>query len=177
MKCDICNENDAEIFMQQLILGQRGEIHLCRECAHERGISINGDRLEFSLAGFIAGLRAKALEMQQANDTRVCPVCGRSLFQIKKDRACGCPECYAAFSTEIKQLMESSGITGQYSGSYPLRLGQVHAVLSDRMTIRTKLEESVAKEDYEKAAFYRDRLRALETSAVAAADETGGSGQ
>jgi protein-arginine kinase activator protein McsA len=78
MKCDICNENDAEIFMQQVLMGQRGEIHLCRECAHERGISIEGDRLEFSLAGFIAGLKAKALGAQQASDTRVCPVCGRS---------------------------------------------------------------------------------------------------
>jgi protein arginine kinase activator len=63
--------------------------------------------------------------------------------------------------------MEISGITGQYSGSYPLRLGQVRSVLSDRMSIRTKLEESVAKEDYERAAMYRDRLRALEGCAVA----------
>jgi protein arginine kinase activator len=162
MKCDICQDQDAEIFMRQVILNIQTELHLCPDCAHERGIRVNGDKLEFSLAGFIEALKAKALYFQSAGDNRVCPVCGQSLMEIQKSRVAGCPECYATFAPEIKKLMETSGVTGQYAGSFPTQLGQFHSTLTDRMTIRAKLEESVAKEDYEKAALYRDRLRSLE---------------
>ncbi|MDR3284367.1 MAG: UvrB/UvrC motif-containing protein [Treponema sp.] len=171
MKCDICNDRDAEIFMRQVILNTQKEIHLCPECAHERGINVKGDKLEFSLSSFIEALKAKALYFQPALDNRVCPVCGKSLFQIQKDRVAGCPECYAVFAPEIRKLMENAGIMGQYSGSFPDRLGQFRSALTDRMSIRTKLEESVAKEDYEKAALYRDRLRSLERCAAVAGDE------
>ena len=49
--------------------------------------------------------------------------------------------------------------------AYPL--AQAVSALTDRIWLRTKLEESVANEDYEKAALYRDRLKALEKCAVA----------
>jgi protein arginine kinase activator len=91
--------------------------------------------------------------------------------QIKREFACGCPECYAVFNNEIKALMEGAGIKGAYRGDYPLRLEQAHSVLTDRVDIRTKLEESIAKEEYEKAAFYRDRLKALDASTVASIDD------
>ena len=39
--------------------------------------------------------------------------------------------------------------------------------MTDRAVIREKLEEAVKSEDYEKAAFYRDYLHAIEKKAVA----------
>ena len=42
--------------------------------------------------------------------------------------------------------------------------------MTDRAVVREKLDEAVRREDYEKAAFYRDYLRAIEKKSVAAAD-------
>ena len=41
-----------------------------------------------------------------------------------------------------------------------------NSVLVDRMQLKKKLEQSVAQEEYEKAALYRDRLKALDKCAV-----------
>lgn len=41
------------------------------------------------------------------------------------------------------------------------------SVLTDRILLQSKLEESIEKEDYEKAAVYRDYLKALEKTSVA----------
>ena len=49
----------------------------------------------------------------------------------------------------------------------PQRLSSVHSVLNDRMILQNKLDAAVASEDYEKAAMYRDYLKALENEAVA----------
>ena len=56
---------------------------------------------------------------------------------------------------------------GRYTGTMPNRLRNFRSVLNDRIVLRTKLEESLKKEEYEKAALYRDYLRALEKTHVA----------
>ena len=48
----------------------------------------------------------------------------------------------------------------------PKRLKNFHSVLNDRIVLKSKLEESIKNEDYEKAAIYRDYLKALEKSPV-----------
>ena len=59
--------------------------------------------------------------------------------------------------------MKSHGIEGTYHGELPKKLAHFRSILTDRMMYQEKLAEAVAVEDYEKAAVYRDRLKALET--------------
>ena len=49
----------------------------------------------------------------------------------------------------------------------PRRLTTFRSHLTDRIDLKAKLEQSIQNEDYEKAAIYRDYLRALERRAVA----------
>ena len=49
----------------------------------------------------------------------------------------------------------------------PKRIRNFSSVLTTRVAIQGKLEESLKKEDYEKAAIYRDYLKALEKAPVA----------
>ena len=53
----------------------------------------------------------------------------------------------------------------------PKRLDTFRSVLTDRIALQGKLEESLKNEDYEKAAVYRDYLRALEKSPVNGNDD------
>ena len=38
MKCDICQINDAVVFLQEVRGNQKKELHLCLECANKKGI-------------------------------------------------------------------------------------------------------------------------------------------
>ena len=49
----------------------------------------------------------------------------------------------------------------------PSRLRSFRSRLTDRMDLQAKLEDSIKSENYEKAAMYRDFLRALEKQSVA----------
>ena len=90
---------------------------------------------------------------------------------IKSSKKAGCPECYSIFKNEIRELLGKEGIKGSYSGRMPKRLATFRSVLTDRIALQGKLEESLKNEDYEKAAVYRDYLRALEKSPVNGNDD------
>jgi protein arginine kinase activator len=165
MKCDVCKKREAVIFLQQVTSESRKEIHLCFECARERGLYADGEKLELSFPALLAELVPQKILAQTEKN---CPVCGTALSRVTRDHSLGCPECYTFFAAEIKDIQKKQGIEGAWTGTLPVRLGKQKSTLGDRITLQSKLEESLAHEDYEKAAIYRDRLRLLENPAFAA---------
>jgi len=103
---------------------------------------------------------------------KVCAFCGRRFSQYLETGYLGCPECYESFNKEIAAEMEKNGVSGKYSGSMPKRLSCFRNSLTDRTDLQAKLEEAVKSENYEKAAVYRDFLRALEHGSVARGSES-----
>jgi len=151
MKCDICGIREAVMFIQEVTPSSTRELHLCAECAAEKRISTDGGRLEVPLG--------KIFPMRPEN--RLCRICGLSLADLRKYRRAGCPNCYKDFSSEIYAILSGSK-GGTYTGSLPKRIAGFRSRLEDRAVLENSLNESVAREDYEKAAVYRDRLRELD---------------
>mgnify|MGYP002626737059 CR=1 FL=1 len=171
MECDFCHQREAVVYFEQLSgNGQKRKICMCVECAAERGISQDPRSIESSIGAIFRELTEVARRVRIDN-SRLCPVCGTSLGEIRKTSRVSCPECYAIFKADIKKILENRGVKGSYTGSMPQRLSTVHSVLSDRIALQNKLDAAVATEDYEKAAMYRDYLRALENTAVSDGDE------
>lgn len=167
MICDFCGERDAVIFLEQLSSnGQKRKINICMECALERGISTDPKSIEKSIGGLFKELAAVSRKARE-DSARMCPVCGMSVGEIRRNKIAGCPECYAIFSQDIHTVLSKEGINGEYSGDMPKRLSSFKSVLTDRIMLQNKLEDAVSREDYEKAAMYRDFLRALEKKSVA----------
>ena len=104
-------------------------------------------------------------------ENKLCPVCGTSLKEITRNGKTGCPECYAIFKNDVRHFLETNGIKEIFKGSMPARLSSVRSVLNDRVVLQNKLNIAIQKEDYEKAAMYRDYLKALEKSAVSGSAE------
>lgn len=156
--------------VQQVSSAGRKEVHLCLQCAAQRGLSTSNGRIEMSLAGLFESI-AKFQKNQ-----RLCPVCGASSGDLEKSQRLGCPECYNIFSGELRGILQGHGVAGSYTGSMPERLASSRSVLVDRMQLKEKLERSVAQEEYEKAAMYRDRLRALDRCAVGSDSAAEGDG-
>ena len=156
MICDLCGENEAVLFIEQTNANSKRKLNLCVDCARKNGVSPDSKTIGRSLAMLFESLLGKNKAQQKKEDSRVCPVCGSSVKEITMIRQAGCPECYSVFKSEALD-----------SFTLPKRLKNFRSVLTDRIIIQAKLEESLKREDYEKAAVYRDYLKALEKSPVA----------
>lgn len=165
MLCDFCHSREAVFFIEQVHNSEKHKLNLCMDCAVKRGLSSDPRSIEKSIGGIFAEFTAASKKISE-EEKKLCPVCGTSLASIKKSRHVGCPECYSIFKDEITDLVKSAGGNIAYTGSMPRRLANFKSVLTDRILLRAKLDESLKKEDYEKAAIYRDYLRALEKSPV-----------
>ncbi|MBQ4498442.1 MAG: UvrB/UvrC motif-containing protein [Spirochaetaceae bacterium] len=174
MKCDICGIRNAVLFVQQVSATRTVELHLCVECAKERGINVAGKNVEVAFNNLLSGLLQNSeLANQISQPSSACPVCGKTLADLRRTKTAGCPECYTVFKSEIFSILKSHGIEGTYHGGLPKKLAHFRSVLTDRMMYQEKLAEAVAVEDYEKAAVYRDRLKALETRSAQPYDPEG----
>lgn len=177
MVCDCCHEREAVIFLEQMSAGGvKRKINMCSVCADSYGISSDPKSIESSIGRLFRDITAAAERLKAVN-SRMCPVCGTSLGEIKKTSTVGCPECYAIFKNEIRTFLKSRGMQDVYRGTMPARLSSFHSVLNDRIVLKNKMDYAVANEDYEKAALYRDYLRALEKSSVANGENTSGLGE
>ena len=92
---------------------------------------------------------------------KFCKVCGSTLDTIISTKQVGCAECYFTFQEEFVQSFKNLGISSRYKGALPKRIKGYRSKLIDRMTMQLKLEDAIASEEYEKAAFYRDYLKVL----------------
>lgn len=161
MMCNICGLRKAVMMIQQVTNEGKKELYLCLNCAKERGITPGNGKLETTLTGLFENLN------RAVKKDRLCPVCGTSASVVETRGTVGCPECYNIFAKELKESLEKVNQTGPYTGSLPQRLAHFKSVLTDRMLLKNKLEQSIAKEEYEKAATYRDLLKTLDKCAVA----------
>ena len=165
MICDLCGENEAVLFIEQTNANTKRKLNLCVNCAREHGVSPDSKSIGRSLAALFDSLLGRPSAVAKAEDNRLCPVCGASVKEIQITRRAGCPECYAIFKKEVKDVFKKIGVSS-YKGTLPKRLKNFRSVLTDRIVIQAKLEESLKHEDYERAAVYRDYLKALEKSPV-----------
>ncbi|MCR5495857.1 MAG: UvrB/UvrC motif-containing protein [Treponema sp.] len=166
MVCDLCKKNEAVIFLESLGKNGKRKINLCMACAMSRGIQapVSAQNAK-NLASVFKEIEEKEAAFD-INSKRLCPVCGKSLFDILKSGLAGCPECYEVFKSDLTSFLNSCGISGPYTGSMPNRLSGFRNSLTDRSDLQAKLDEAVKSENYEKAAVYRDFLRALEKGSV-----------
>lgn len=162
MVCDLCHKREATFFVEQSSKSGNRKLHFCAECVKERGFST--DPKEISKA--LNSLFAEYFNKENSKDL-VCPVCGQHLSKILLTGLAGCPECYEIFKSKIVEYMQKHDIYGTYTGQMPKRIAGFRSVLTDRIEVQKKLEEAIQREDYEKAAFYRDYLHAIENNAVA----------
>jgi protein arginine kinase activator len=159
MKCDICGERPAVIFVQQVSKDASIELHLCEECARARGFSTTDSKIDISLGSIFSGILEN--QAREGQKTVTCPACGVSLQEIRKRHRTGCAECYTHFRGEIVSILRSEGVTLSWSGNLPAQSASIEPVKADPSYLRHELQLAIENENYELAAYYRDRLKAL----------------
>lgn len=163
MICDVCREKPAIIFVQQVSRGSSVELHLCESCARDRGFATGENKIDVSLGGLFSGILDNSLNtsIDGSGKLHACPTCLLTIADIKRQLKAGCPDCYRHFPGEIVSLLRAEGIEMRYTGALPPKLEAFRSPDPDPVNLKKELQKAIEHEDYEMAAYYRDRIRAL----------------
>ncbi len=172
MECDVCKQDNASVFLTQIVAGQVQKVNLCEGCADEKGVD---DPKGFNLADLLNGMGEKTTQSKSSRGT-ICPNCGFSQGDFKKTGRMGCSECYEVFETGVEGLLNAMHKGTQHLGKIPnggkprTRPKPAEAPapsLSSRVEdLQKQLAASIESENYEEAARIRDELRQLESENV-----------
>ena len=165
MKCDVCGNNEAEIHVKQIMGEQIKELHLCSQCAGDKGISGEEDLVELSLSQLLTGLIDLTDKYSGTEVRGQCPVCGTTLKDFRKNAAVGCADCYNVFNKEIETYLENTAGQVQHTGKLPEKVVTLKTLLVDKESLREKLDDAISHENYEQAAILRDRIKIIEKRA------------
>ena len=158
MKCNHC-DNQATVHITQILNGQMHKMDLCESCAQAKGVT-NPENLS------ISNLMDKVdMDTDNSGTAMVCESCGTTHQEFKKGGRLGCEACYHVFRPVLDPLLDGMHAGTKHLGKIPS--GSASRVKFERSvdTLKTELKDAVEKEDYEKAALVRDKLKELESKA------------
>ena len=172
MKCEICGLKDAVIHIRQIQKEMVHELHICEDCAQEKGL-IREEDSELPIANLLSGL-LEGKDMTGAADVKdSCPRCGMRATDFRKQGKLGCPECFSAFEKDVRAIVSQMAARPRHTGKLPAAL-TIDAPPPVE-GLREELRVAVEKEEYELAARLRDQLHDLE--AAARGDESPSAGE
>jgi len=174
MLCDNCKERDAIINLTQVEHDSKVTLHLCEQCAQQKGVETGGAVLKTPLGNFLGavvkgGGTAGAL-VPASGDALRCPACGSTLRDFRDSGRLGCDRCYVSFDTHLRDLLRRLHGSSQHVGEryeLPGDGGGGGAEISDDprnrlLDLKAQLRRAVEGENFELAAELRDRIRVLE---------------
>jgi protein arginine kinase activator len=160
MKCQICKQNDATVHFTEIEGAEKRMYHLCEDCAREKtGLvpkqpAINLNDIISSLIPSVAGETAEVLKTK-------CPNCGITYMEFKSSGRLGCATDYVVFKKALHPLLQRLHQADQHVGKVPTHVGETVAKESEVLQLKRELDRAVHKEEYERAAKIRDRIREI----------------
>jgi protein arginine kinase activator len=164
MQCQICNKNDATIHLTEIVDGARSEMHICEQCAVEQDISIKSHIPINELLSNLLAVQPSDDELAGPSERNlVCPNCGFTLAQFRKEGVLGCPRDYEVFEKTLLPLIEKAhdGKTA-HCGKVPSKTPGDTKKQMQLLNLRQQLDAAVLSEDYELAAELRDKIKQSE---------------
>jgi protein arginine kinase activator len=187
MQCDICGE-EATVHELRVAGGKKVEKHLCERCARKQGIaSTPAVSVPDLIEKYLQSASTKPAEVGPVRSTSACPNCATTYLEFRQSGLLGCQDCYKAFEAQLGPLLERAHEAGTHHiGKLPRRaltgaartlpgpargieargleaiLGGPAELAGRLATLRKQLDESIAAEQYERAAGIRDQIRKLE---------------
>lgn len=163
MKCESCQKREAVVHLTDVSNNQKREIHLCEECAREKGVTIKSHmNKEPSFPEFLTHLVESQTESSGEEKDLRCPRCGITYRKFRSSGKFGCPNDYTVFKKGLLNLLEKIHQKVQHVGKIPTRVGDHLARQKELNQLREELARAIESEAYEKAAEIRDRIYTME---------------
>ena len=167
MICQICGKHNASMLVQQLIDGKTKELYLCRSCAKKHNLFADEREMHTSLKNIFDDLLPqlnKPEDISENGRPAVCPDCGTALSRVKGKKIIGCSRCFFYFRDTIVKLMQETGGEIFYAGNLPAQLETFSGAGLSLRQLEAGLQKAVENEEYELAAYFRDKIREQEAS-------------
>jgi len=165
MLCDNCKEREAIINLTQVEHDSKVTLHLCEQCAQQKGVETGGAVMKSPLGNFLGALGKGASLVPAGADGVRCPACGSSLRDFRDTGRLGCDQCYAAFDAHLRDLLRRLHGSSQHVGERyetPGEAGGEPDPRSRLLDLKAQLRRAVEGENFELAAELRDQIRVLE---------------
>ncbi len=165
MLCQQCEKRQATVHLTKIINNQKEVLHLCGQCAGDKGEFDFTVPTPFSIQSLLTGL----LNMEPAlghapglQGKMQCDSCGLTYAQFGQIGRFGCSNCYPTFKERLLPLFRRIHGSAQHAGKVPQRTGGIIKVRRDIDSLRHQLQSCVDCEEFEEAARHRDEIRKLE---------------
>lgn len=164
MLCQKCHKNIATVHFTQIINNEITHIDLCRQCAmHQNWMNI---KLPIEVSSFLGGFIKFPSEqsIQPKEISEQCEKCAMTFNEFLKTGKMGCDNCYVQFGTGITPLLKRMHRNISHTGKVPEKLYKDIMTGKEIDLLEKELQNAVKKEEYEKAAVLRDKIKAIRSS-------------
>jgi protein arginine kinase activator len=170
MLCDNCGEREAAIHLTQIVNNSVTTMHLCEQCAAEKGVETGASVAKFPLGDFLASLgKTGTAEQADAAPGVACAFCGGTLKDFRETGRLGCAQCYTTFEPHLRDLLRRLHGSAQHVGERSAPTSAAAAVPADAAggspragELRDQLRAEIEAENFELAAELRDELKVIE---------------
>ena len=171
MLCQSCKKKEATFHYTSNENGAITELHLCRDCAQKNGYldeSLKNfnpfnffDNSENMFGELLSGMFGDN-ERGALKESAVCPFCGMRFNEFIHNGKAGCAKCYATFKDAIAPTIKKLHGNTKHTGRFPAGRA-IHKTKEDkRAELEALLKAAIEKQEYEKAAEYRDKIKELD---------------
>lgn len=163
MKCQICGKTEATVHFKEIKNDEAKELHLCEQCAQEKGFHSVVQSDNMSLASQFKWMAENiAPDAEGGPGHVVCPDCGLRYSQFARTGRLGCSGCYEAFSSQLTPILRRVHGSTRHGGKAPGLEGKRRERREEIHRLHDALEDAIHKEEFERAAEIRDKIRKLE---------------
>ncbi len=169
MDCQLCGKRPASIHYTELSGNAAAEYHICQECAQEKGLfKAAGGHVKVSVPDLLAGMAAASAVQEASLANVVCPACGETYAEFRESGRMGCGECYTAFAELLRPLLRRIHGSTQHGGKRPPDFRPAAPTPKSNLAhLREELRRALEREDFERCAEIRDRIRKAEKASGA----------
>jgi protein arginine kinase activator len=161
MVCDNCHERDAVVNLTTIENNAVRQLHLCEQCAAERGVETTSATPKHPLGDFLQAVQAQT--MPAGADAGKCAFCGLTMKDFRATGRMGCARCYSTFEPSMRELLRRVHGNPRHNGRpYRAPNDEVLEKASVLGELRDKLRRAIEQEQFEVAAQLRDRIKVLE---------------
>ena len=161
MVCDSCHERDAVVNLTTIENNAVRQLHLCEQCAAERGVETTVAAPKHPLGEFLQAVQQQSVPA--GADAGKCTFCGLTMKDFRATGRLGCARCYVTFEASIRELLRRVHGSPRHIGrSYRPPQDEVMEQASVLGELREKLRRAIEQEQFETAAELRDRIKVIE---------------
>lgn len=166
MLCERCQQRTANVQFTEIRNNKQRTIRLCDVCAKEMQIDNLSWSSQLNLHNFLAGLLEHDFGAGTLKTTtkegKGCQKCGLTEVQFAKKGLLGCGDCYEDFAHRLEPLLRRIHGNTRHTGKVPERTGGNVRLIKEVEKLKAQLQESIIREEFERAAELRDLIRGLE---------------